>query len=43
MRSTKQFQENTDFRLANPPQASADSACHAPKPEKSSFTGFRQA
>jgi hypothetical protein len=43
MRSTKQFQENTDFRLANPPQAGANSAWQPPKPEKSSFTGFRQA
>jgi hypothetical protein len=43
MRSTKQFQENTDFRLAEPPLAGPASAWHPRKPEKSSFTGFRQA
>jgi hypothetical protein len=42
MRSTKQFQENTDFRLAKPPQAGAERAWQLPTPEKSSFTGFRQ-
>jgi hypothetical protein len=34
MRSTKQFQENTDFRLAEPPLAGAASAWHPRKPEK---------
>jgi len=43
MRSTKKFQENTDFRLAEAPQAGADSAWQLPKGAKSAFKGFRQA